>query len=86
MGQVATKTFFAVVPPGLEAVAAEELKAWAPELIFEKQKGGLSWSGDMRQAVNLQASLKIPSRVLMRVAEVAARDFPKRYKKVGKIP
>ena len=84
--------FYLVVPPGLEDFAILEFtEKWPliflgsplPELV--KGKGGLSFTAPLDEAVRLNHYLKIPTRLLLRIAEFKCRDFPKLYQKLGKI-
>jgi 23S rRNA G2445 N2-methylase RlmL len=84
-GTDGAKEFFAVIPPGFENLASLELKRWAPDIAQTVEPGGITFSTSLERAARLQASLKIPARFLMRVAVVAARDFPKLYKKATKV-
>lgn len=85
--------FYLVVPPGLEHFALVEFtEKWA--LLFEgspvptlvEGKGGLSFAAPLEQAVRLNHYLKIPTRLLLRIADFKCRDFPKLYQKLGKLP
>ncbi len=85
--------FYLVVPPGLEHFAILEFTEKWP-LIFSDSplpeltqgKGGLSFTAPLDQAVRLNHYLKIPTRLLLRVAEFKCRDFPKLYQKLSKLP
>ncbi len=85
--------FYLVVPPGLEHFATLEFTEKWP-LIFADSplpeltqgKGGLSFAASLDQAVRLNHYLKIPTRLLLRIAEFKCRDFPKLYQKLCKLP
>lgn len=85
--------FYLIVPLGLEHFALAELsEKWAllfPEaapLSIREGKGGISFEGPLEQIVRLNHYLKIPTRLLLRIAEFKCRDFPKLYQKLTKIP
>jgi putative N6-adenine-specific DNA methylase len=63
----------AVVTPGLEALAlADAQRAGVQASIGE---GGLVWTGDARRALLANATLRIASRVIVRLASFEARSF-----------
>lgn len=78
--------FFLVVTPGLEEVAAWELKAWHPEAVFQSEHGGLSLELPLEEGFNLNRRLKTPTRILLRLAEFGCRDFPKLFRKISNFP
>lgn len=75
--------FYLVVAPGLEELAARELRAWAPDLEFKAERGGLTLNTELARGLGLNGCLKIPTRILVRVAEFTCRDFPKLFKKTS---
>ncbi|MDH5581475.1 MAG: hypothetical protein OEY33_06185 [Bdellovibrionales bacterium] len=77
--------FFIIIPPGLENLAAQELKQKCPEHPFEVQKGGISVETDLLTGLGLNYILKIPNRILIRLAEFKCRDFPKLFNKLKKL-
>ncbi len=87
------ETFFIQVPPGLEELAKSEflLKfvvmypgVETPEPVIEA--GGLSIQLPIDQGVKLNYWLKIPNRILLRLAHFKCRDLPKLFNKVSKLP
>jgi putative N6-adenine-specific DNA methylase len=72
--------FYAVTPPGLEAIAAAELAELSAHDIVPGQ-GGVSFSGseDLMARVNLRA--RTLTRVLMRLDGFKALSFPELYNK-----
>ncbi len=82
------QTFFLVVPPGFELLAEAELLVWLRSLSFElqtpvlREKGGLSVDLPLDVGFALNGRVKIPSRVLLRLADFGCRDFPKLFKKM----
>jgi 23S rRNA G2445 N2-methylase RlmL len=73
-------TFYAVTPPGLEVIAAEELGELAAHDIVP-ERGGVAFSGsdDLMMRVNLRA--RTLTRVLMRLDSFKALSFPELYNK-----
>ncbi len=85
------ETFFIQVPPGLEELAKKEfilkfvnLSMQVPEPIIEK--GGLLVELPIELGVKLNYWLKIPNRILLRLAHFKCRDLPKLFNKVSKLP
>ncbi|MBH48377.1 MAG: hypothetical protein CME71_09445 [Halobacteriovorax sp.] len=74
--------FYAVVSPGLEKLACEELLEKFPTLSVLKKHGGLEIDCSLEQGLALNHSLKIPTRILLRVLHGKVRDLPKLYKKI----
>ena len=64
---------FAAVAPGLEPLALAE--ALALGLSPRAEEGGVAWTGDVRSVIAANVGLRIPSRVLVRVAEFEAQSF-----------
>jgi putative N6-adenine-specific DNA methylase len=64
---------FAAVAPGLEALALAEAQALG--LPATSEEGGFGWSGDLRSVLAANLGLRIPSRVLVRIARFEARSF-----------
>lgn len=87
MADVAPLNYFLVCPPELVSLAQWELKHKAGELVqnISPQKGGLSFQAGP-QAVQLNAWLKIPTRILVELAHFKVRDLPRLYKKTRALP
>ena len=64
---------YAIVAPGLEALALAEAHALGIEAIAED--GGIAWTGDAHSALLANMSLRIASRVVVRLARFEARSF-----------
>jgi putative N6-adenine-specific DNA methylase len=78
--------FYLVVPPGLESLAKDELVGKFPGLIIDKaDRGGILVSAPLGVGLALCTHLKIPTMVLLRIAEFKCRDLPKLYQKVSNI-
>ncbi len=74
---------FVVVPPGLEALAAAELRdAGHP---VEVVRGGLSWSAGWEGLMAAHLHSRIASRVLVRVARFGARALGELERKAGDV-
>lgn len=81
-----TQVFFVVTPPGLEELAAQELNLKAPGLPpLAIEKGGFEVSCPFSLGLSLNQVLRIPSSILLRIADFKCRDLPKLYQKVSNI-
>ncbi|MBX2986896.1 MAG: RNA methyltransferase [Bdellovibrionaceae bacterium] len=89
---------FIVVPPGFEEDAERELREIWPDLLdsaarphaealpeIRRERGGLEFETDLFTAVQLNFFLKSASRVLYRLAEFRARDFPKLHERLRRL-
>ncbi|MDB4917322.1 MAG: methylase [Gemmatimonadetes bacterium] len=65
--------WYAIVAPGLEALALAEARALG--LDAQAEEGGVAWRGDSYSGLLANASLRIASRVVMRLATFEARGF-----------
>lgn len=86
--------FFIVTPLGFEEEAIQEIKEVWPYLIqqdsqqnmqalvYDSDKGGISLQTEPILAYQLNYFLKTPSRILERLIEFKAKDFPTLYKKL----
>jgi putative N6-adenine-specific DNA methylase len=84
-------TFFCVITPGLEALALLELheKKAALGLTTEEVKslpGGIELALPWSKGIGLVHLLKIPTRVIVRLTSITARDFPKLHQKALNLP
>ena len=73
---------FLIIPPGLEDLAKEEVELKCPVSEITIHKGGLSLKADIDWISFAHTTLKIPTRILMRMTEFKVRDFPKLYQKM----
>ena len=86
-----SRDFFLVVPPGFEAVAEKELRFWCERLFnkvdlnLKSEKAGITINLPLIQGFFLNRVLKIPTRILFRIADFRCRDFTSLYKKVLRI-
>lgn len=80
-----TLEIFAVTPPGLEQVCAAELAG----LGFgdgQPSRGGVTCAGGLRELYLASLWLRSASRLLVRLGEVSARDFPELYRRAVRFP
>ena len=66
---------FAIVAPGLEALALTEARALGLPAELQAGGGGIAWRGDLRSVLVANAGLRIASRVVVRLATFEARSF-----------
>lgn len=88
-----TARFYLIYPFGLVDQGLFELKEkWAmhfsdvPLSIVSVDEAGILIEAQTLQGLLLNHILRSPTRILMRVAEFKARDFPKLFQKISKIP
>lgn len=92
------KRFFIVCPVGFEKMLVQEMREVWPLLLGKNAqaqtsdfpelkilKGGVEFETEDFLGFQLNFFLKIPSRILLRLAEFKARDFPKLHDKVKRI-
>lgn len=75
---------FAITAPGLEPLAAAELRAMGIDGVVEA--GGVSWSGPAGQMYEANLRLRTASRVVVRVARFRARTFFELERHARKVP
>ncbi len=66
---------FAIVAPGLEALALAEARALGLPAELQAGGGGIAWRGELRSVLVANAGLRIASRVVVRLATFEARSF-----------
>ncbi len=76
--------YFAVTTPGFEPVCAEELRQLKLEPTV--QFGGVEFYGGLIELYQANLWLRSAARILVRLGEVTARDFPTLYKKLLRLP
>ncbi|PLX87074.1 MAG: class I SAM-dependent RNA methyltransferase [Desulfuromonas sp.] len=77
--------YFAITLPGLEEICAAELEQIgiaSPRPV----PGGVEFSGPLRTLYLANLWSRTATRVVVRVGDVAARDFPALYRKVVRLP
>ncbi len=75
--------WFAVVAPGLEAVARAEVERLPGVKKVEVVTGGVAFAGDLAVGAAANLRLRVATRVLLRVGTVRAREFPKLRRLLG---
>lgn len=85
--------FYLILPVGLSELGVIELKTkWPlvfPDIdlkILDVESGGILIEVPILHGFLLNNLLKTPTRILMRIAEFKARDFPKLFQKASKLP
>lgn len=76
--------FYAVVPPGLEAVAAAELAGFAAHDIAP-ERGGIAFTGSQELMARVNLRARTLTRVLMRLDHFKALSFPELYNKCRRL-
>jgi putative N6-adenine-specific DNA methylase len=77
---------FLVIPVGFERLAQHELEVKFPGLAPSRvEKGGVSFSCPQELIYILNKGLKIPSRILVRLAQFKVKDFPKLFQKTSNL-
>lgn len=77
--------FFLVALPGLEDLVQAEAQEWFPNLEFKSQHGGVTVMAPVAEGLSMNLALKTPTRVLIRVDSLRARDFPKMFNQIRSI-
>ena len=85
MPDAATLSLFAITAPGLEPVAAEELRALGVA-DAAAEPGGVAFAGAARQLYQVNLHLRTASRVLVRVGEFTARTFFELERHARRVP
>ncbi len=77
--------YFAIIAPGFESICAAELSALGivPEQI---EPGGVSFRGGLRELYLANLWLRSASRILVRLGDLTARDFPTLYQRLVRLP
>ncbi|HEX6040444.1 hypothetical protein [Longimicrobium sp.] len=75
---------FAITAPGLEPLAAAELRALGMDV--KEEPGGVSWSGTRAQLYDANLRLRTASRVTVLAAEFRARTFFELERHARKVP
>lgn len=76
--------FRAVVTPGFESVASDELSALGL-VVTASSRGGLSFEGPLVDAFRVLLWSRTVGRVLVRLASFKARSFPDLFKRAGRV-
>lgn len=83
--QTREDTYFVVTSPGLEKVTLEELGRLALNGLHSVA-GGIEFKGSLRDLYRVNMWARSASRVLARLGEVNARDFPTLYQRLSRLP
>ena len=78
-------SYFAVTLPGLEGVCARELEQLGIGPL-RQVAGGVEFEGGLRELYLANLWLRTATRILVRVGDVHARDFPGLYRKLLRLP
>ncbi len=76
--------YFAVTTPGFEPICTKELQQLA--LPATCVRGGVEFQGGLRELYLANLWLRSAARILVRLGEVRARDFPTLYKRLLRLP
>lgn len=80
-------TFFAATAPGLESLCRNEMmKLPAPIENVRTTPGGVEFEGRLYDSYTANLLLRIPNRILMRIASFKATNFRQLEKKIIQIP
>jgi putative N6-adenine-specific DNA methylase len=79
-----TLALFAVTAPGLEALAAAELRGMG--IAGAVEPGGVAWEGTAAHLYEANLRLRTASRVLVRVDEFRAKTFFELERKAARVP
>ena len=79
-------SWFAVVAPGAEEVAAAETRALPACAGVTSVRGGVEFRGPLEAGMAASLHLRIPTRLLLRLGEVRAREFGKLRHQLAHLP
>lgn len=77
--------FFIITSPGLEAICGEEAAALGLEEVLPAD-GGVAFSGGLRELYAANLHLRTATRVLVRLGDFKATDFPELFRKALRLP
>ena len=83
-GDSAAPRLFAVAAPGLEALAAAELRGLG--IVGSAEPGGVGWEGTMQDLYAANLHLRTASRVVLRMGEFTARSFIELERHARRLP
>jgi putative N6-adenine-specific DNA methylase len=78
--------WFAIVAPGLESVARDEIAALPGVGEVATETGGVGWTGPPASGYRVNLWSRVTTRVLARVGEVEAREFGKLRHRAARLP
>src|SRR5688500_10492646 len=85
MSNAAPLSLFAITAPGLEPVAADELRALGVADAVAEQ-GGVAFSGGLERLYEVNLQLRTASRIVARVSEFTARTFFELERHARRVP
>jgi putative N6-adenine-specific DNA methylase len=77
--------YFVVTVPGLEGICAEELTALGIQPT-KTVHGGVGFTGGLKELYLANLWLRSGGRILVRLGDIAARDFPTLFQRLSKLP
>ncbi len=83
--QKQTNRYFVVTAPGFENICAGELTDLGIQPI-NISRGGVEFIGGLQELYRANLWLRSASRILVRLSEVAARDFPTLFQRLSRLP
>jgi putative N6-adenine-specific DNA methylase len=81
----ASQECFAIVAPGLEALALAEAARMGLPATLAEGGGGIQWQGDLGSALRANVGLRIASRVVVRLARFRATSFAELEREARKV-
>ena len=78
--------WFAAVTPGGEAAAAQEIAALGAAQDVSAVPGGVEFRGDFALGARANLWLRLPTRILLRLGGVEARDFAVLRRRAARLP
>jgi putative N6-adenine-specific DNA methylase len=85
-GAAARSEWFAVAAPGLEDAVAAEVAALPQVTAVTRVAGGVAFSGPLETGMSANLTLRVATRVLLRLGEVEARTFPELRRRLRALP
>ena len=78
---------FLVVPPGLEDLAKTEIadEMQNKKLVYQPLQEDLTFEVDLQNLLNANIHLRIPNRILIRLGDFRATNFPELVKKASRL-
>ncbi len=77
---------FLVVPPGVEQIARSEVEQIFPNLRLLSSTDGLEYEAELETIYKLNLFLRVPNRILIRLAEFEATRFQDLFTKSVRLP
>lgn len=77
--------FFVICAPGLETICSTEAIALGLDEV-RQSPGGVEFSGGLRDLYLANLHLRTATRILVRIGELKATDFPELFRKVLRLP